>query len=218
MFRTITVERECGAGGSIIALKAAEKLGWRLLDEALIEAVASEAQVDLKTAARYDERVDSWWHRFHRGGLWSLAVEAGIAPNDIWFPDAESMVVTAGRVITKAAAIGNCVIVGRGAQCVLQDREDAFAVFIYGPWQERVSRVRRRLSSPDHPAMLIQSTDDERARYIRTYYGCDWKDPHLYHMMISSEIGPDQAAEAVVAAIERSKYRFYAASRRALTA
>ena len=218
MFRTVTVERGCGAGGSIIALKAAERLGWRLLDGALIGAVAREAQVDRETAARYDERVDSWWHRFHRGGLWSLAVEAGVAPNDVWFPDAESMVVSAGRVIIKAAAIGDCVIVGRGAQCVLQDREDAFDVFIYGPWQERVSRVRRRLRSPNNPGKSIQSTDDERARYIRTYYGCDWKDPHLYHMMISSEIGLDDAADTIVNAVRRSEPGFYAASRSALSA
>jgi Cytidylate kinase-like family len=218
MFKALTVEREFGAGGSIIARQAAETLGWNLLDSALIVAVAREAQVDRETAMRYDERVDSWWHRFHRRGLWGLAVEGGMAPSDVWFPDAESMAVSAGQAIAKAAAIGKCVIVGRGAQCVLQDRGDVFHVFIYGPGRERVSRVRHRIEPSENAGESIRLTDGERARYIRTYYGCDWKDPHLYHMMISSEIGVDNAARTIVDAVQQSKHGFYTASRRALPA
>jgi hypothetical protein len=60
MFKALTVEREFGAGGSVIARQAAEALGWKLLDSALIWAVAREAQVDRETVMRYDERVDSW--------------------------------------------------------------------------------------------------------------------------------------------------------------
>jgi hypothetical protein len=217
-FRALTVERESGAGGGIIAWQAAEMLGWKLLDSALIGAVAREAQVNRETVMRYDERVDSWWHRFHRRGLWSLAVEGGVAPNDVWFPDAESMAVSAGQAIAKAAAIGNCVIVGRGAQCVLQDRGDVFHVFIYGPGRERISRVRRRIQPSENAGEAIRLTDAERARYIRTYYGCDWKDPHLYHMMVSSEIGLEKAAAMVVDAVQQTKHGYYAASRRALPA
>lgn len=213
MFRVLTVEREYGAGGSIIARKVAEKLGWSLLDRALIGAVAQAAQVDCETVVRYDERVDSWWHRFHRGGLWSLAIEGGIPPNDVQFMDAETMAGLARRAIARADAAGGCVIVGRGAQCVLQAREDVCHVFIYGPWRERVSRVRSRLNSSDDAGESIRLTDDGRARYLRTYYGCDWKDPHLYHMMISSGIGLEKAACTIVDAVERSKHGSYAARR-----
>jgi len=218
MFKALTVEREFGAGGGLIARKAAERLGWNLLDGALAGAVAREARIDRETAVRYDERVGSWWHRFHRAGLWSLAIEAGFAPDDVWFPDAESMAVFARQAIAKAAGTGKCVIVGRGAQCVLQGHEDVFHVFIYGPWRERVSRVRRRFNSPEKAGESIRLTDGERARYIRTYYGCDWKDPHLYQMMISSQIGLDRAAETIVDAIQQSKNGFHAASRKALPA
>ena len=41
-------------------------------------------------------------------------------------------------------------------------------------------------------------TDHDRAAYIQTYYGCDWKDPHLYHMMINSRIGTEMAAGMIV--------------------
>lgn len=213
MFRVVTVEREYGAGGSFIARRVAVKLGWNLWDRALVEAVADDAQVDYETAARYDERVDAWWHRFHRSGLWSAAIVAGIAPKEVRFLDAESMAVSARQVIAAAAAAGDCVIVGRGAQCVLQGRADIFHVFIYGPWGERVSRVRSCRKSSEDVAETIRLTDNERAHYIRTYYGFDWKDPHLYNMMISSDAGLEKAADAIVDAVRRSKYPFYAACR-----
>jgi len=203
MFRVLTVASECGGGGSIIAQKVADELGWSLLDRALIGAVARSAQVDAETVARYDEHVDSWWHRFHRGGLWSAAVEGGIAPRDVQFFDADAMAAFAQRVIAKAAARGNCVIVGRGAQCILHSREDVLHVFVYGPWSERVSRVRSRTTSNDDAGQLICLTDRERARYVRSYYRCDWKDPHLYHVMISSQIGMDNAAWMIVDAVRQ---------------
>src|ERR1035437_5049302 len=59
MFRVLTVAREYGSGGGLIARRVAEKLGWNLLDKALVEAIARSAQVDPDLARRYDERVDS---------------------------------------------------------------------------------------------------------------------------------------------------------------
>jgi cytidylate kinase len=210
MFRVITVSREFGSGGSIVARKIAEKLRWNLLDRSLITAVARAAQVDADTAERYDEHVESWWRRFNQGGLRSAAIFAGIAPDDAQVFDAETEAMFAGEVMQKAAARGDCVIVGRGAQCVLQDREDVLHVLIYAPWAERVERVRARSESSQNVEELTRMTDDERATYIRTYYGCDWKDPHLYHMMINSQIGTEMAACMIVNAINGGASRDYA--------
>jgi cytidylate kinase len=204
MFRVLTVAREFGAGGSIIARRVAGILGWNLLDHTLIDAVACAAQVDAETVTRYDEHVDPWWRRFHGRGLWAAAIAAGIAPADAQIFDAETIAAFARRVIARAADAGNCVIVGRGAQCVLRGREDVFHVFIYGGWRERCRRVRGRMEVVPNIGEYIRQTDDERASYIRTYYGCDWKDPHLYHMMVSSEIGVENAVCRIVDAVERS--------------
>jgi cytidylate kinase len=95
MFKVVTVAREYGSGGGIIARAVAEKLRWNLLDRALIRAVARTAQVDTDTAERYDEHVEPWWQRFHRAGVWSAAIMAGIAPIDAQFFDAATMAALA---------------------------------------------------------------------------------------------------------------------------
>jgi cytidylate kinase len=201
MFKVVTVSREYGSGGAAIARLVAEKLGWKLLDREIIETVASTAHVDAETATRYDEHVDPWWRRFHREGLRSMAVEAGITPGDAQFFDAKAMAEMSKEVMRNAATTGECVIVGRGAQCALQDRDEVLHVFIYAPWETRMQRVRDRMGDRRDLEDLIRSTDQERGSYVRTYYGCDWLDPHLYDMMLSSKFGTEAAASIIVNAV-----------------
>ncbi len=203
MFRVLTVAREFGSGGGSIARKIAETLGWNLLDKGLVEAIARCAQVDPELARRYDERVDSWLHRISRRGLWHGAFEGVATVTDAAFFDAETMAALGSNLITAAHARGNCVIIGRGAQCVLQNNTDVFHVYIYAPWSERVARVRRRLPAARDIEELILQTDRERAQYIHLYYGCDWKDPHLYHMLISSELGEDEIAGMIIRTVQQ---------------
>ena len=202
MFRMVTIARELGSSGGVIAQSVAEQLGWKLLDRNLIVAVARTAQVNVETAFRFDESVDSWWHRLNRGGLWAAAVEAGARPDDVQFFDSATMASFAHELIARAGAEGNCVIVGRGAQCVLQDSPEALHVFVYAPWAERVTRVQRRVGRNEDAEDLVRLTDWTQAKYIRRHFGCDWKDPHLYHMMISSQLGDENVARQIIGAIE----------------
>lgn len=201
MYRVITLAREYGSGGGAIAQKVAERLGWGLLDKTLIAAVARTAQVDIDTARRYDESVDSWWHRINRGGLWSASMMAGASPVDAQFFDAETMAAVAQEVIAGAAGKGDCVIVGRGAQCVLQGCSEALHVFVYAPWEQRVARVKKRVTANGDIGDLLRSSDLTRAAYVRRYFGRDWKDPDLYHMMISSQLGDEEVASLIIGGV-----------------
>jgi hypothetical protein len=205
MFRVLTVAREYGSGGGLIARAVAGKLGWNLLDKALVEAIARSARVDPDLAQRYDERTDSWLHRLSRRGLWRGAFEGIATTTDAECFDAEAMAALAKSLILEAHSRGNCVIVGRGAQCVLQNRDDVLQVFIHAPWSERIERVRSRVPSAGDVELLIHSTDEQRADFIRLYFGCNWNDPHLYHLLISSVLGEEMVADLIVEAIKRSE-------------
>jgi cytidylate kinase len=196
VFRALTVTAECGAGRRVIAERVAELLGWNLLDEALIESVARTVGLPAETVAEYDERVGSWWHRFHLAGLRAAALQACIGETVLF--GEEAVLEATQRAIAIEAWKGSCVIVGRGAQCVLQDREDVLHVFLYGPRLDRILRIRSEASSDGEAVELVRSTDAEQARYIRAYYDCDWKDPHLYDMMISSKVGAEATANLIV--------------------
>jgi len=197
MYRILTVGREYGSGGGPIAALVAKQLGWQLLDNALIEKIAQKAQVDPNLAGRYDECLDSWFHRLTKGAFGRGAVErvAPVALADMF--DAEAMAELAGRVIEEASEIGNCVIVGRGAQCILQDRNDAFHVFVYAPLQERIRRLRESGYEDQATRESIEEMDRLRAAYIHHHFQAKWRDPHLYHMMICATCGDEAAALAI---------------------
>src|SRR6476620_5585823 len=121
MFRVLTVAREFGSGGGTVAQKVADRLGWDLLDKNLVDEIANRAKVDADCARTRDERLDSWLHRVSRRALWSGGPEsvATMGPTDVF--DAETMARLARNLIEDCYSKGNCVIVGRGAQCILQN-------------------------------------------------------------------------------------------------
>lgn len=202
-YRLLTVAREYGSGGAAIASIVAGRLGWQVLDNALIEEAARVAKVRPECARGYDERVDSWLHRLSRRGLWhgAPAGVAAVSEEDIF--DAETMARLARKMIERAYEVGNAVVVGRAGQCVLQDRPDVFHVFVYAPWEDRVKRLRRRLihETDAQIAAEIEAKEAERTQYVRLNYGTDRRDPHFYDLLISSKPGDETTAAAILCAM-----------------
>jgi cytidylate kinase len=99
------------------------------------------------------------------------------------------------------------VIVGRGSQCLLQQREDAFHVFIYAPRGERLARSfsrDARLSRAEVEKKLV-AEDATRAAYVCDHYGEDWENRHLYHLMISSCLGEQEAVSIILSALHSTR-------------
>lgn len=196
-YRILTVNREFGSGGGRIAQTIAENLGWKLLDKDIIDAIAYAAHVDPSVVQRYDEHVQSWLQRLNQQTMRSAALAAGLELRDNAVFDAEEMVKISQKVIEQAYADGNCVIVGRGSQCVLQRKPDVFQVFVYAPHKERILRLRKRLEPGADVEQRIRSVDAERAKYLQEYFGKHWLNPHLYDLMISSHPDEDSTARVI---------------------
>jgi cytidylate kinase len=195
-YRVLTVNREFGSGGGRIAEIIAGNLGWKLLDKHIIDAIAYAAHVDPSVVQRYDEHVESWLRRLNQQTMRSAALAAGLELRDNAVFDAEEMVKISQKVIEQAYAEGNCVIVGRGSQCILQHKTQAFHVFVYAPHRDRFKRLFERLPKGTDIEQRIRSVDAERAKYLQEYYGKYWLDPHLYDLMVSSH--PNEASTVQV--------------------
>lgn len=81
-------------------------------------------------------------HRASRSGLWHGAFEGVATVTGLEVFDAEAMAARGRDLIAEAYSRGNCVIVGRGGQCVLQHMKDVLHVFIYAPWWDRIAVSR----------------------------------------------------------------------------
>jgi cytidylate kinase len=200
MIRTVTIAREFGSGGAAIAGILADRLHWRLLDREIIDEVARMAGVEKDVAARCDERLDPLLHRVFKG-VWRGGFETSTTAIADPF-DADEMTRCARAVIEKAADEGNCVIVGRGAQCVLSDRQDALHVFLWAPRTWRARRVRARLPEEKDPEGLMDRMDRARAGFIRREFDAEWSNPKLYDLTLNTALGDRVTADCIVAAIE----------------
>ncbi len=82
---------------------------------------------------------------------------------------------------------GDIVILGRGGQMVLQDQPGVLHVRIEAPLEERVRRVQAQegLSQAEAREKTLES-DRAAANYLKRFYGVDWVDPLLYHLVINT--------------------------------
>jgi len=203
--RTITVEREYGSGGALIARRLAERLGWKLWDEELTAEIARIARVDHKAARECDERVDPLIYRlfkvFARGSYErALPIEGSSSF------DTDQMVEMLHKVVKDAASRGNCVIVGRGAPYILREHPDAFHVFVYASREEKILRIKSIGKTEKEAAQLVSEIDAERASFIRHYFGAEWPCRALYNVMINSKFGDEYVIEMIlehIAALEK---------------
>ncbi|HMG85358.1 MAG TPA: cytidylate kinase-like family protein [Terracidiphilus sp.] len=202
-FRLLTVSREFGSGGGRIAQSIAQRLNWKLLDAALIDEIACAAHVDARVVSRLDEHVDGWLRRLNRQALRGAALAAGVALQQERCFDEDVMTQLTRQIIDRAYVAGNCVIVGRGAQCILQPRADVFHVFVYAPLRVRIQRLRTRLEPGAHIEQRIREVDAGRAHYLKLRFGKEWHNPHLYDLMISSGEDEERTARVIEFAMGR---------------
>jgi cytidylate kinase len=196
--QVITIAREYGSGGAAIGQELAARLGWKLLDRELILELARRAHVQPSEVSQMDEHPGSFIERLLKA-FWigNAYTYSGPAPDVV---DSDYLAELSAIVIREAAKLGQCVIVGRGAQCVLREHEDAFHVFVYGARQEKLRRIQNRHPTNTACEASLDEFDRIRAAYIRRYHRCDWANRHLYSLMINSDVGIDRTVEIILSA------------------
>ena len=199
VIRIITIGREYGSGGGTIASILARRLGWKLIDDSLIAHVAETAKTSPEAVQARDESVDPWFHRIMKA-LWRGGFVGAVTRSESEPCDSETVARLWNRVILEAAELGNCVTVGRGGQCLLQTRDDAFHVYVYAPMADRVKRLRHREPRGTDLQSAALNRDQRRSAYMRHYFNAEWTNPHLYHMMICSGIGLEKSADTILEA------------------
>jgi hypothetical protein len=193
--RSPRYEREFGCGGSEIAAKLAALLGWKLWDHQLTKQIArltnSTPQVVEKREWKRDPAVYRVFLSFLRG-----AFEGGLPPTGrLALLDARRIAAVSEQAVNHALAGGPCVIVGRGSQYFLRNRKDVFRTFLYASRDCKIHRLVCA-GTPERDAIeQVDTTDRDRAAFVKKYLKLNWPDHHLYHAMFNTEMGESYVAE-----------------------
>ena len=200
--RIITMEREYGSGGGVIAEKVATRLGWKLWDQLLTQEIARRMDCDCRAVEEHEERKDPAYYRLLRSFMRG-SFEGTLNAPRLKMVDADCIREVVQKIVPEIAEAGNCVIVGRGSAFYLGNRPDAFHVFIYAPFQERVRRLRSTGKSEKEAIELAETVDRDRADFIKRYFDVDWPGRHRFHLMVNSGMGDEVAVEIILDAVAR---------------
>ena len=196
MIKIVTIEREYGCGGGEIAAQLAHQLGWKLWDQLLTEEIARLANCSKAAVEGREERRDPLYYRLFKSFLRG-SYEGSLNAHKLNLVDSESIMKMTRRVVLRAAEAGNCVVVGRGSQHFLRDRNDTLRVFLYAPTEDKVRRLLVRGKTENEAHELVDTVDRERADFIAKYFGVDWPNLPLYHTMINTSIGDGAVVQAI---------------------
>jgi cytidylate kinase len=197
MIKIVTIEREYGCGGGEIAQRLATYLGWKLWDQLLTEEIARLADCPKKVVEQREERTDPLYYRLFKSFLRG-SYEGSLNAHKLKMVDSECILEFTEKVVQHAASAGNCVIVGRGSQHFLRNRQDVLRVFLYAPREEKVRRVIGRGKSEQEAIELVDTVDQERADFIAKYFKVEWPSRSIYHAMINTEIGDENVVHTIV--------------------
>lgn len=192
----ITISRQFGSGGRTVGRMLAERLGVPFYDKELVNQVADETGFDVSFIEENGEFSPS-------KSIFSFAMSQGIPIMQNGLSMSDFIFCVQRQVILKLAE-QPCVIVGRGADYILRDREDCFNVFIHADVQSRSERIVKLYGeSEKKPEQRLADKDKKRKIYYKHYTDREWGDAKNYDICLNSgKIGIDKCVELILDAIK----------------
>lgn len=184
----ITISREYGSFGDVLAERVARTLGCHLVDKAFVSAVLRQygvAEFDLEY-----EKQPGFWDGF-----------------DVEKSDRrELMVRMLNLVVRTVARHGNVVILGRSGYAILSGLSDVLHVRLQAPLDDRIAAISAgRGISLDEASALVKEKDKIRTSFIESFYRVPWASSNSFDVAINTALIPLDTATAWV--IEAAKLR-----------
>lgn len=196
----ITISRQYGSGGSEVAKRTAKLLGWELLDNEVVDAVAARLGLSTEEVKAREERAPTLVERL--SSALAMGSQEWVNPASARRPSDEEMLDVTKHVVEEAISRGPVVIVGRGAQSMLFSREDALHVFCYAPRKALIARcMERDKLGLEEAARMVDETNKRRKEWVKLHFNRDWPAHEDYHLAINTGwLGIEGAAQLIVQA------------------
>lgn len=192
----VTISRQYGSGGREIGKKLAQRLGIPYYDKELIILAAEKSGYARSLFEEADQKASS-------SMIFSL-MRAGSMATSYDMPLNDKIYLIQSGVIQQVARQGSCVIVGRCADYVLQDKFPCVNVFIHADLKKRMERAVRLYGlAPDDVQSDLLKTDKRRAAYYNYYTGRKYGDARNYSLCLDSlAVGIDPSVELLAGYIQ----------------
>lgn len=180
----ISIGREFGSGGHLIAEKLSERFGIKLYDTNLLLEIAEKNGGDAESIKKFDEKP--------KVRILSRTVMGySNSPEDVVSQ------LQFDYMKERAAAGESFVIVGRCAETVLKGHPALVSIFVLGDTEKKIERIKEKYSLSEKEAKSLMKTSDKKRKSYHNYH-CElhWGDSRLYEISInSSKLGIDKTVD-----------------------
>jgi len=190
---TICISRKLGSGAVEIADLVAQQIGYRVVDQQILQHIATNASLSEKTVAIFDERYP---------GKISELVTLAFGEKAFIKSDYAKHLFSSVYAI---AALGPTIFVGRGVHLLLS-REKVLAVRIISSDQFRIQRLVALMNiSKEEAAKQISELDRLQAAFFKEVFNKKDASPYEFDMVINFDYikEPRSVAEIILTAFGR---------------
>ena len=181
----ITINREYGSGGRYVGKLLAEKLNIAFYDKELINEISKETGLSKK----YIEENEQKKH----------------ALGSSEYNNEDALFVAESKTIKQVAKKSSCVIVGRCADYVLENKKNTYNIFLYSSLNNEVKRAVKYYGLDKEKAeKKINRINKERAKHYKYYTGKDWKNFGNYDMCLNvDELGVKSTVDVIISMVKK---------------
>ena len=181
----ITISRQFGAGGRTLGNRVAERLGYAFVDEEIIQMVAKRAKVSPNWVESIEKEAGGRLLKYITKMIPKSFIDL-ILDDQRGYIDEEIYVDLLHQIINRLADEGNTVIIGRGSQYILRDRENVYHILLVAQKEDRIKFMEDHYDlSPKEAALVVSRQDKRRTNLYRKFGKEDYDQPHLYDLVIN---------------------------------
>ncbi len=188
----VTISRDPGSGGKVIASRLAKKLGWELFNKKLLAELARKLGYEESIIRAIDEhprtKVTDIFHALF---------------NPHYISD-YTYIQTLKKLVTAASIDNDVVFLGRGTNHILPE-DKSLRVRITSSFENRVRNIMKYEGvSKEIASSHARKTERDRSDFIKQYFGCESNCPEHFDLTINTDyFTPDGAVALIIAAYRR---------------
>jgi cytidylate kinase len=204
----ITISRQFGAGGRTLGNNLANRLGYALVDEDIIEQTAQKANVSPEWIKSLEQEAGGSLQRYFSGlkSVRKSYLYKAVIDNRGYI-DGHRYVELLYEIIPQIANKDNVIILGRGGQYILQNRPDTYHLLLVARHEDRIGFLCQHYDIDRNKAQQIVGHQDKIRTNLYRFFGKeDYNSPFLYHAVLNmSQLNQEQARNSITSLIASSR-------------
>ena len=182
----LSISRQFGAGGLTLGKSISTQLGYKFVSSQIIDEMAKEANVSLAWIKGVEKHAGDWLMRFVNRFVNTSFIERHVGQTKTDF-DEKKYVTFLQSIVKRIADEDNVIILGRGSQYILQDRENVIHLLLVADLDDRIRFLEKswKMSRRDAEREIL-IREKRRDAFMKYFELGPPNNPNLYHMVLNT--------------------------------